>query len=327
MAFTPLPDQSKADLFLHLALMERSGLPPDKAFALLTLPAGLNGRLGVLRGLLNGGADIAAAGLKSGLFSEFEARLVAAACHAGSPARTYQRLAQRHALKARNAALVRSRMALPLVSLLIALAVQPLPALLAGSVTGPGYLLSILRPFLVLAGCVFLYRFCARRLSVWTDRPTPVQTALSGLITRLPLFGAMVVRKNLRDFYENLALLLEAGVPMLDALPKALRTVGLCTIRADFAILQTMLERGSTLSQAVANLQFQTRCPVQGYIVSGEASGALPEMMLRFADGESEALAHFQAGLATWGPRLFYALVAVWMACQILNRHAIWNSG
>ena len=323
MAFSPLPDQLRADLFLHLSVMERAGLPAEQAFKLLTLPAGLAGRVNVARRMLVKGADIPTAGFKSGLFSELEANIVGAACSAGSPEVTYKRLATRYAHKARSAALVRSRMAMPLLVLLIALAVQPLPALVAGTITVTGYLLSIVRPFLVLGGCVALYRFIAHRLTAITAGPDAIQWSLSELLVRVPLFGVLVVRSYVRDFYENLALMLEAGIPMLDALPRAVNSVGLCNVRADFARIHPAVERGATLAQALSGLRFQGKYPVDSFVTTGETSGTLPEMLLRFADGESEAVAQFQIQLADWLPRLFYAGVAAWMAYQILTQHIV----
>jgi len=323
MTLSPLPDQVRADMFLHLSVMERAGLPSEQAFKLLNLPPALTPRVGVLRRLLGKGADIPSAGFKAGLFSELETQLIRAACSAGSPEITYKRLANRYAHKARQASLVRSRMTMPLLTLLIALAVQPLPELVAGTITATGYVLSIVRPLLVLGLCVFLYRYLARRLTTRTDRPDAVQSRLSALLTRAPLFGAMVVRMNVRDFYENLALMLEAGIPMLDSLPMAVNTVGLCNVRAEFAHILPRMENGATLSAALAGLRFQGRYPVDSFVITGEGSGALPEMLLRFADGESEAVTQYQIQLADWLPRLFYAAVAAWMAYQILNSHII----
>ena len=323
MALPPLPDQVRADMFLHLSVMERSGLPPEQAFKLLTLPANLTERLSVLRRLLAKGSDIPTAGFKSGLFSELETNILRAACSAGSPEITYKRLATRYAHKARQASLVRSRMNMPLLVLLIALAVQPLPALVSGAITVGGYVLSIVRVFVLLGGLFFLYRFIAQRLTVITDQPDAIQSALSRLVTRLPVLGVMVVRMNVRDFYENLALMLEAGIPMLDALPKAVKTIGLCHIRADFARILPLVEQGATLGQALSGLHFQGRYPVDSFVATGESSGTLPEMLLRFADGESTAVAQYQVQLADWLPRLFYFGVAAWMAYQILNQHIL----
>lgn len=323
MAYTPIPDQIRAELFSHLAVMERSGLPPDKAFALLKLPARLQERVNVLRRLLSKGTDIPTAGQKSGLFSDLETNIIRAACNAGSPEVTYKRLASRYEHKARQASLIRSRMTMPMLTLFIALAVQPLPALVAGTITGGGYLLSILRPFLVLGGLVFVYRFVKQRITAMTDRPTLIQVSLSRWLTHVPLFGPMVVRKNVRDFYENLALMLEAGIPMFDALPKAVDTVNICVIRDDFKRVKVMMEKGRSFTDAVTDLQYQGKYPVQSFAHTGESSGALPEMLLRFADGESEAVAQFQVRMAEWLPRLFYTLVAGWMAYQILNSHVL----
>jgi general secretion pathway protein F len=322
MSFSPLPDQIRAEMFLHLSVMERSGLPPDKAFALLKMPTRLQERVSALRRMLNKGVDIPTAGFKSGLFSDLETNIIRAACNSGSPEITYKRLATRYERKARQASLVKSRMTMPLLVLLIALAVQPLPELVTGSITAGGYLLSILRPFVVLGGCVWVYRFVAKRLTTMTDAPSAIQINLSTWLTRAPLFGSMVVRKNVRDFYENLAMMLEAGIPMLDALPKATKTVSLCVIRADFSRLQTMMEKGMPFAQAVANLHYQGKYPVQSYAQTGEGSGSLPDMLLRFADGESEAVTRFQVQLADWLPRLFYGVVAAWMAYQILTGSA-----
>lgn len=45
------------------------------------------------------------------------------------------------------------------------------------------------------------------------------------LLLRVPLLGLLVVRINGWDFFERLALMREAGISMLDALPAALDTL------------------------------------------------------------------------------------------------------
>ena len=323
MAHSPIAIQVRATMFVHLAAMEKAGLPADKSFAHLQLPAAFQPRVVATRKLITRGKDIATAGFTSGLFSEIEYQLLRAATDAGSPALTYQRLAQRYEQKARAASQIKSRLALPTLMLLAALLIQPLPALVAGSITGSAYLWGVIRPFLALAGLFFVGRFSWKRLQNQTDKPTSIQISLTKLLASLPVIGTLLVQANVRDFYENLALLLEAGVPMLDALPKATKTVSLCTIRTDFAQLLPHVTRGAPLSQAVVNLHYKTKNPAHPYIQTGEASGTLPEMLLRFADGESETVAQRQAMLAEWLPRLVYGAVAAWMAYQILQPHIL----
>ena len=43
---------------------------------------------------------------------------------------------------------------------------------------------------------------------------------------------------------------------------------------------------------------------------NGEASGALPEMLFRFADLETASIDHFHEQVAQWLPRIIYAMVA-----------------
>jgi hypothetical protein len=45
-------------------------------------------------------------------------------------------------------------------------------------------------------------------------------------------------------------------------------------------------------------------------------------MLVRHAGAETDALNHFQQQLADWAPRLFYAMVAAWMALQLLSAPA-----
>lgn len=322
MALPPLPDRIRADMFTHLSAMERAGLPPDKSFSLLPLPGNLQPRLTALRKLIAKGIDVPTAGLRSGLFSTMEFNILHAACSAGSPALSYTRLATRYEQKARQASLIKSRMIMPLLVLFIALAVQPLPALVAGSITGGQYVIFVVRPFILLAIIAGSCRYLWSWLSIPTDSPSKLKVSFSVFLTRIPLFGTILVRRNVRDFYENLALMLESGIPIFEALPKAVNTVNLCIIRSDFSRLKPAMERGLTLTQAVSDLQFQGRYSAHSFVNTGEASGNLPEMLLRYANGESEAVAQFQQQAADWLPRLFYGIVLGWMAYQILRQHA-----
>ena len=327
MTFPVLSIQTRATLFAHLAAMEKAGLSPEHAFSLLKLPGKDQPRVQATRKLLLRGQDVASAAAKSGLFTDLETKLVRAACNAGSPQLSYSRLATRYALKARQSSQIKSRLSMPLLVLLMALLVQPLPALVAGSISGSMYLFSVIRPFVILIGLVALFRFVAVRLTQTTNPPSAIQINLSRALIQFPLLGTMWVRRNRRDFYENLALLTEAGIPMQDAVKLAQQTVSLCVVRTDFGQLTTRLLQGDSLTQAVAHLHYQRQFAgnysEHSFVQTGEASGTLPEMLLRFADGESAALAQQQAQLAEWLPRLFYLGVCGWMAYQILQQKII----
>jgi general secretion pathway protein F len=308
----PLTLRVRADLYSQLGAMETAGLPPEKAFGLLKLPRDVQPRVEAARRLLARGLDPAQAGEKSSLFGKLESTLVRAALAAGSPAPTYRRLGELYTKRAMQLASMKSRMWLPGFMLLVALVLGPIAGLITGSI-GPGeYLWKMLRPMLIIGAIVYV----ARSLPNWTRDGAGW---LDALLPRLPLFGRMHMRRNARDYFESLALLLEAGVPMLEALPKAEATIQNRLLRIQFERVHAMVDAGAPLVQALPPMPVLGDERALAFIQTGEAAGSLPEMLFRHADMETEAIDHFWAQVAVWVPRVVYALVAVWMAAGMIG--------
>lgn len=315
--FRPLALPVRALLFQHLAAMEKAGVPAERAYALLDLGPAARSRVQSFQQLTRRGIGPAAAGASSGLFTPFEARLLGAAFGAGSPLPIYQRLASHLATAAAQAAALRSRMMLPLLVLTIALFVGPLPLLVTGALSPVSYLWKVLWPLLALAAL----GTAGARLAAWfaSGSPGPGRAALEGMLLRLPLFGPLHLRRNARDFVESLALLLEAGVPLFDALPVALDTVGNHLVRQDLAAIGPAVRAGAPLAQALKSLRLVDTTTLYAFAHTGEECGSLPEMLMRHAATETESLQRIQADIMAWLPRLFYAGVACWMIVQLLN--------
>ncbi|GGC95469.1 type II secretion system F family protein [Undibacterium terreum] len=313
----PLSLAIRADIFTHLAAMEKAGLPADKAYSLLKLAPAAQPRLALARKLMARGMNPASAGDSSGLFTPMEVNLLHAAFAAGSPAPVYKRLADTYAYKLKLEKAVKSRMNLPALMLILALFVQPLPRLISGMLSSFAYLRLCLQPLIVIGLLYFLYL----QVRGWRQHSgaTALRLSMDSLLLGLPVFGTMHLRRNARDFFENLGMLLEAGLPMFEALPKASDAVSNYVIRADYEKLLPAMQRGDTLAQAVAGIRYAGERHIVGFIQTGEASGSLPEMLARHSKGESEAIDHFQQQVADWLPRLAYSAVAVWMAYGILS--------
>lgn len=308
--------RSRAELFTHLHAMEQAGVPIDRALASLTLGVRHEPALKRLRQMVGGGRDLASSGQLSGVFTPLESSLVRAAQEAGALTHTYQQLAQRYAQQARDASDLLSRLLLPLAVLLLALAVKPLPALVGGSLSAGGYLLAILLPLLWLAALFLLVRAVWRR---WqrrrVDRPGP----FDDLLLALPVLGSLQRQADLRSFCDSLGLLLEAGMPVLDALPRACSAMSNARLRRDFASLAPRVGSGQSLARAFDALSFTGKSMLVGVLNTGEATGRPGEALLRFAHMQAQQLASQQQMLATWLPRLFYLAVAGWMAYGLLT--------
>ena len=308
--------RSRTALFAHLGAMERAGVPIDRALASLNLGGRHEAAVKRLRQMVGNGRDLASSGQLSGVFTPLESSLVRAAQEAGALAHIYEQLAQRYEEQARHAAELLSRLLLPAGVLLLALAVKPLPALVAGNLSVAGYLAAVLLPLFWLSAPLWVARVLWRR---WQQRSTAQPGTLDDLLLALPVLGGLQRRADLRNFCDSLGLLLEAGMPVLDALPRACSAVSNARLRRDFATLAPRVAAGQSLVRAFDGLSFPGKAMLIGVLNTGEATGRPGEALLRFARLQAQQLAASQQMLASWAPRLFYLAVAIWMAYGLLT--------
>lgn len=312
---SPMSFNVRADLFSQLATMEEAGLPFDSALRLVQLPPREGSRLArTLKWIRLGIAD---AGLKSGLFTSIEASLLRAATASGSPSRAYHLLSDHYARRAARAQKMKSRLMLPAIMLVIAIFIRPLPNLVAGTLSWGRYLLTYLLPWVAVGAAAYLL---SRPAPHW-QAARALRTALDRVFALVPLFGPVQVRRNLRDFFDSLALLLDAGVPILDALPTALGTVRDEALREQLSRIKPRIQAGASFAQAVSELSFPGDALACALIAPGEASGALPQMLLRYSAAETAAINRFDDLVAEWVPRIAY------MSTALLIGYAMIRSG
>lgn len=314
---TPLSDHLRAQVHSQLAALERAGLPVADAVGMLQLPGSQQARVTRVVRDLRQGRPLADAGADAGLFTPLETAVLRAAILGGSPAIAHERLGKSAAARARRAAQLRARLAMPLFVLAIALFVQPLPALISGSISGGEYLWHSVGTLTIIAGCIAALMRVIRRHSGGSEGPGRI--AVEQTLLRLPVIGDLLTRAQAQTFFENLALLLGSGVAMFDALPAAASTLSFRTLRARFNTLLPLMQGGATLATAAATLDCLGNEVVIGMIATGEGSGTLPELLTRYAQGEGQQVAERQELLATWIPRIVYFVIAAWMAQGLIG--------
>ena len=314
MKVKPLSYRIRAELFLQLSRLEAAGLPYDRALATVRLPPPAARRLKMMQALAARGTDAAKAGAQSGIFTALEARLVRAALDAGSPARTYQRFAEYYSRRAMQWHAMKSRLMLPAFILALSLMVPPLPALVTGKISLAAYAWQVAWPVLAIAAIVAVLRWLGSRDGTSKGK---------SLYQHVPFYGPVFVRTNLRDFFETLALMLEAGIPMLAALPVALQTVSDGDIRRQLVRVRQRVEKGETFAAALEGVSYLRASPAVAFAHTGEQSGTLAEMLMRHAAMETEAIGHFHEQLAAWLPRILYLLVSIKVAAGILSSEGV----
>jgi general secretion pathway protein F len=211
-------------------------------------------------------------------------------------------------------------MALPLAMLVIAILVQPLPALVAGTLSPGGYLMKCVLELLLVGGALCLFTGLPRRIS-------PASTssgilALDEILPLVPPFRSMHERRSVRDGFETLALLLEAGMPILEALPLSVEVMRSPAVKRQFSRVGARIGGGASFAQAIGELSFAGCDQAHAMIVAGEASGALPEVLFSYATSETAAIGRFDDLVAEWAPRVAYALVVIWIGVGILTSGA-----
>lgn len=314
----------KADLFGQLAAMEEAGLPFERVLEIAHVPLNEQARLEAARKWIRLGLGIADAGRRSGLFTPLEAILVRTATLSGSPARTYRLMADQCARRAARMKAVKSRMTLPGIMIAVAIILGPVPNLVTGSLTLTAYVAKHLLPWAGVAVTALVLRELVHRRQ--PAAPSSWRIRLDGILPLVPMFGPMEVRRNLRDFFDCVALLLEGGVPILQALLPALDTVRNQALRLQLARIKPQIEAGMSFGQAVAGLSLFGCTQANGLIRTGEASGALPRMLLRYTEAETAAIDRFDDLVAEWIPRLAYTSAALLAGYAVIRSGAFMPS-
>lgn len=124
----------------------------------------------------------------------------------------------------------------------------------------------------VAAALSALWRWRARQLRAVVDR----------LALRLPLVGPLLIQMEFARFARSLGLLLEHGVPILQAMEVAIPVVGNGVIQGQLAQVPAGLKGGGSLVQGLSTLPVATPFLINTVAV-GEESGKLAEALTEVA--------------------------------------------
>jgi type II secretory pathway component PulF len=141
---------------------------------------------------------------------------------------------------------------------------------------------------------------------------------LDEILPLVPPFRSIYERRSVRDCFETLALLVEAGMPILEALPLSVDTMRSLPLKRQFRGMAARIDAGASFAQAIGELSFAGSEKARAMIAAGEASGALPEVLSGYAASETAAIDQFDDLLAEWAPRIAYALFVIWIGIGIL---------
>ncbi|MEL7448939.1 MAG: type II secretion system F family protein [Pseudomonadota bacterium] len=311
MKKTPSPisqgsPQQRAVLLRGLARLLASGIAPDRAIAMLgesSDPAERN-LVERMHAGLSAGSGLAASIAAAGLLSGTEATVAAAAEHGGNLEVVLDQIATKYERRDALRRQVKARLVLPAAVVLLAALLAPLPGLFAQRYGAVGYLLRAAGVLAVPAALAALFA---------TPR---VRYALGRMAQ--PFAGPWFADYRRRDYLDTLTLALASGMPALEAIDLATSTLPSPMRHGAAGGVKRDVMNGATVADALREAGLITAAGL-ALATAGEQSGALESMLQRQVKALNDSLADREQTLATWAPRLAYALAVGAAASAMLG--------
>ena len=250
------------------------------------------------------GHPLAEAGRRSRLLLAWEIRLLHAAESSGKLDSLLSYLTEHYRERAQQSRQLRNRMAYPVLILILAVFIIPVPALVSGTLEPSAYLARTVLPLLGLFIIVQQLKRVGQRVLAHDNRGLS-----DALLLRLPI----VQLRLRRDVLLSLTLAIDAGVPALEALELAANSTTSAALRQALREVIRAVEQGAPLSQALADADLLTDQRLTELLATGEYAGRLDEMLARGLANVNERLHNQVNTLAEWLPRFMYAGVVAWL--------------
>jgi type IV pilus assembly protein PilC len=151
--------------------------------------------------------------------------------------------------------------------------------LIAVGTTARGSILLGLVVLAAIAGALFLW-----------SRQESSQETLDGLKRRIPIFGEVWAKYQVAQFSRVLGTLLVGGIPLVQALETAGRSLGSVLMKKSLERTSVLVREGKSLSAAVTTIGIFPSLSIDMMEV-GESTGALPQMLSSVAEFYEEDVA------------------------------------
>ena len=303
-----IADQDRAIFYRALSRSLETGMPLEQALTLANdgLPSEFQKALESAALRVSKGTSIVQAFVTNGLIPRRDRGILSAAEATGMYVPVFAQLADIYHQRWRRSARMKARFAFPLAVLILAIFVQPLPAVVSGDLSIQAYLTQSLAYLaVVLLGAALIRRWLRQWGLNGMSSLSASLVASVVLLKRLSLMQARV------DFLHYLALLWRAGVPAGQAVSQAQLAVINPLLAKKIARVVPALRDGAPFAKSLETTELLSEAEDLALLRTGEASGQLDAMLERLADLHSCRLADVYDFIADWIPRLAYALVAL----------------
>ena len=133
---------------------------------------------------------------------------------------------------------------------------------------------------IIVSGC-----FAVLLLGCWVVRLRLIKPHWHRFLLRLPIFGSFVKYSQLSSFCRNLGIMLESGIPIIEALEISSEAMGNEVFKADVKKIGQAVEKGKSIEEALKKEKFFEFPSILARMVGvGEKTGHLEQNLLYLAD-------------------------------------------
>lgn len=215
------------------------------------------------------------------------------------------------------------KMIWPLVALLIASFVAPVPGLAKGNYGLMAYLIMVAVPIATfgvaaILGSVFLRNRALER--VWNADGTPrAASSFDQLMLQLPLCSHIEVQRSLAEFGSLLSNLISAGVPISQGLQVAARTMRNGSYRESVVRMSNDTADGRAFTAAMRD-ESEALWPREFSAAMGvaERAGTLDATLAHMAANARERYTRAVEQFSDWLPRVLYGIIAMFIIWNII---------
>ncbi len=303
-----IADRDRAIFYRALSRLLETGMPLEQALSLANdgLPSEFQKALESAALRVSKGTSIVQAFVTTGLIPRRDRGILSAAEATGMYVPVFARLADLYHQRWQRSARMKARFVFPLAVLVLAIFVQPLPAVVSGELSIQAYLAHSSAYLAVVLLGTWLIR---RSLRQWgLNGMSSLSASLVASVAPLKRLSLMQARV---DFLHYLALLWRAGVSPEQAVSHAQLAVINPLLAKKIARVVPALRDGAPFAESLERTELLSEAEDLALLRTGEASGQLDAMLERLAELHGCRLADVYDLIADWTPRLAYALVAL----------------
>ena len=203
----------------------------------------------------------------------------------------------------------------PLAIIHIAIFIVPVPSLILGKISLSEYFIRIAMTL------GFIYLLVAIPVTLYCSTPNTgiFRRILDTLILRIPILGLGIRQLSISRYCKGFNMLYKAGIPIAQCTAQATESTGNYVIADIF--------RGGTASVEAGNMAyegFSRKFPLDYLNLwqTGEQTGELDKMSAKIAEISGDRAELLLTEFAKWLPRLFWFIIIIILAIQILKQAA-----